>query len=336
MITASLGAPQIFPFSNLRSYFDHQSKNGPGSDKAAVVPQTTSAVDSLFRRPSNIGDIQVKTVPSSSATKYPKEQLQTNHKPDISPSLEPPASAEASPVLKYHPPIPEQVLKAPDTKPPILYGPLTEQDKTNENYQTPAVISQIPINVVGEKKYKLFGGFVPLTPSQALTSPPAASEYKPTVPYLSGVPPSQDLGTPTASYKYPEKYSTQKEQDDIEASKQSPVKITKASNHLYPKKWRPEKDKSKPTAKKNSPKTDFGKFNNLDSDSKQPKKDWALVREPQKIPAALQAASSFQKADVAFFPTQAKRKVPGIDEQVDSKLGTLLPEFLATCLPNTR
>lgn len=287
----------------------------------------------------------MKTV-SSSPTKHPQNQLPTNHKPDISPSLEPPsASAAASPVVKYHPPIPEQVLKAPDAAPPILYGPITEQDKTNENYQipqvTPGVVSQFPISVVGEKKYKLFGGFVPLVHPQALLSPPAASEPKSVFPYLATVP-SQDVKSPKVSFKYPEEYVTQKEQDDLEAPKQvSPAKIAKAPNHSYPKKWQPEKEKSKPAVRKNSSKTDVRNLSNLnnDNDSNQPKNEREEAREHQKIPAALQTASSFQKPDFTFFPTQAKPKVPGIDEQVETKLEgffTRICNHWFACLSNTR
>lgn len=271
---------------------------------------------------------------SPSVTKSPKNQLPPNHKPDISSSLEPPsASAAASPVVKYHPPIPEQVLKAPAAVPPILYGPITEQDKTNENYQipqvTPGVVSQIPISIVGERKYKLFGGFVPLAPPQVLLNTPAGSQQKPVAPYLATVP-SQDAESPTVVFKYPEEYVTQTNKDNLQAPKQaSPVKITKAPNHLYPKKWRPEKEKAKPAVRKNNSKTDLS---NLDSDnvSNQPKNERKQVREHQKIPAALQAASSFQKTDFTLFPAQAKPKVPGIDEQVETKLEAIIPEFVIT------
>jgi hypothetical protein len=333
LITTSLGSPQIFPFSNLRSYFDHQARNGPGSEKDAVVPEIATVVDTpLFRRPTNFGDIQVKSVSSPT-----KDQPPTNHKPDISPSLEPPsASAAASPVVKFHPPIPEQVLKAPDSAPPILYGSITDRDKTNDNYQipqvTPGVVSQIPLGNVGEKKYKLFGGFVPLVPSQALLSPPTASEQKTVVPNLATVP-SQDVGSPTDSFKYPEKHVNQKEQDDLEAPKQvSPIKILKSPNNLYPKKWQPEKEKAKPIVRKNTSKTDVRNLSNLntDSDSKQPRKDREQVTEHQKAPATLQTASSFQKTDLAFYPTQAKPKVPGFDEQVETKLKAFLPDFVTT------
>lgn len=268
----------------------------------------------------------MKTASSQSLTKYPKNELPTNHKADASPSLQPPsASAEASPVVQYHPPIPEQVLKAPDAVPPILYEqPKSEQDQTNGNTQipqvTPGIVSQIPISVVGEKKYKLIGGFVPLLPSQVLLSPPTGTQQNPAPLYLTTVP-SQDPANPAASLKYPEEYVTQKKQDHLQLPKQvSPAKITKSPNHLYPKKWRPEKEKE--NIKKKNPKTDVGNLSSLETEygSNQQKKEWKQTKEHQNIPTALEAASSYQKADLTLFPVQGKPKVPGIDEQVETKL----------------
>jgi hypothetical protein len=47
------------------------------------------------------------------------------------------------------------------------------------------------------------------------------------------------------------------------------------------------------------------------------------------------AASSFQKADLTLFPVQAKRKVPGIDEQVEKKENFACVTYFA-CFPNAR
>ncbi|PNF30483.1 hypothetical protein B7P43_G10884 [Cryptotermes secundus] len=288
VIPTSLGAPQIFPFSNLRSYFDHQVRNGPGGGKHGVVPDLTAVVDTpLFRQPSKIGDIPVKTVSSPPPTIYATNQQATNHKPDASPSLEPPsASAVASPVAKYNLPVPEQV----------------------------------PISVVGEKKYTALGGFLPLAPPYLLLNPPAVSQQKPTGPYSATVP-SQNVQLPAVALKYPEKKVTQQTQDNLQLPQPIiPAKTTKAPNHIYPKKWRPEKEKD--TIKKKNPKTDAGILSTVNSDivSNPPKKERKQIKE-QSLPAPLVAASSFQKADLTLFPAQAKRKVPGIDEQITSETG---------------
>jgi hypothetical protein len=321
LTSTSLGAPQIFPFSNLRSYFDHQTRSGPGSQKQAVDPELSTVVDNpLFRHPSKVGGSAVKTVLAQSPTKYTKDQHPSNNEPDISPSVEPPsASAAASPVVKYHPAIPEQVLKAPDAVPPIFYGQITENDKTNSNYQIPQVtadiVSHVPISVVGEKKYKLFSGYIPLVPSQVLLSPPTAYQQKNTDSYLTKIP-SQDLQTPAVSFKYPEGYVNQNTQNNPQITV-SPVKVTKAQNNLYPKNWRPEKEKD--DIKKKIPKTDAGnlsKFNKVKASSL-PKTE---VKELQTIPAPLETASSFQKPDLSLFPVKAKQKFPGFDEQVEREI----------------
>jgi hypothetical protein len=312
VIHTSLGAPQIFPFSNLRSYFDHQTRNGPGGGKHGVVPDITAVVDTpLFRQPSKVGDVPLKTV-SSPPTIY---------KPDNSPSLETPsASAAASPVLKYNLPVPEQVLKAPDAVAPALYGPITEPVKAFGNYQIPqvtqGVVSQIPISVVGEKKYTPIGGFLPLAPPYVLLNPPTVSQQKPALSYSTTVP-SQDVQIPAVSLKHSEGYLNQKPQYNLQVPQPViPVKTTKASNHLYPKKWRPEKEKD--NIKKKSTKTDGGVLSTLNGDvtSSSQKKERKHIKE-QVLPAQLVAANSFHKPDLTLFPVQAKRKVPGIDEQVE-------------------
>jgi hypothetical protein len=324
VIPTSLGAPQIFPFSNLRSYFDHQARNGPGGGKHGVVPDITAVVDTpLFRQPSKIGDFPVKSVSSPPPTIYATAQQPTNHNPDISPNLESPsARVAASPVLKYNLPVPEQVLKAPDAVTPLLYGPITEQVKTIGNYQIPKVtqgiVSQIPISVVGEKKYKPIGGFVPLAPPYVLVNPPTVTRQKAAGSYSTTVP-SQDVQIPAVSLKYSEEYVNQKTQDNIKVPQPViPAKTTKAPSHLYPKKWRPEKEKD--NIKKKSPKTDSGVLGTINADvtSTPQKKERKHIRE-QTLPAPIVAANSFQKADVGLFPVQAKRKVPGIDEQVERK-----------------
>jgi hypothetical protein len=316
VIHTSLGAPQIFPFSNLRSYFDHQARNGPGGGKHGVVPDVTAVVDTpLFRQPSKVGDVAVKTV-------SPPAVYATNHKPDTSPSLEilSASAAAASPVLKYNLPVPEQVLKAPDAVAPILYGPITEQVKTFGDYQIPqvtqGVVSQIPISVVGEKKYTPIGGFLPLAPPYVLLNPPTVSQQKAAVSYSTTVP-SQDVQIPAVSLKHSEEYVNQKPQDILQVPQPViPAKTTKAPSHLYPKKWRPEKEKD--NIKKKSPKTDAGVLSTLNGDvtSNPQKKERKHIKE-QILPASLVAANSFQKPDLTLFPSQAKRKVPGIDEQVE-------------------
>jgi hypothetical protein len=321
LTSTSIGAPQIFPFSNLRSYFDHQARNGPSGEKQAVDPELSTVVDTpLFRHPSKVGDGAVKTFPAQSPTKYTKDQHLTNKNPDTSLSAEPPsASAAASPVVKYHPAIPEQVLKAPDAVPPIFYGQIIERGQTNSNYQTPqftaGTLSHVPISVVGEKKYKLFSEYIPLVPSQVLLSPPKAYQQKNTDSYLTTVP-TQDLQTPTVSLKYPEGYVNQNTQD-IPQITVSPVKVTKAQNHLYPKKWRPEKEKD--DIKKKLLKTDAGNLSKLNKfkASSLPKTD---VKELQAIPAPLEAASSLQKPDLSLFPVKGKQKFPGVNEQVDREI----------------
>jgi hypothetical protein len=320
LTSTSLGAPQIFPFSSLRSYFDHQSRNGPGNEKKAVDPELSTVVDTpLFRHPSKVGDSPVKTVPAQTPTKNSKNQQPANNKPDVSLSAEPPsASAAASPVVKYHPAIPEQVLKAPDAVPPIFYGPIAEQDKTNSNYQIPqgtsGIISHVPISVVGEKKYKLFSGYIPVVPPQVLLSPPTSYQQKHTDSYLTTVQP-QDLKAPTVSFKYPEGYVNQNNQDNPQIII-NPAKVTKSPNNLYPKKWRPEKEKD--DIKKKISKTDVANLNKLNKvkASFLPKTE---VKEHQSLPTPLEAASSLQNTDLSLFPVKPKTKFPGFDEQVEKE-----------------
>ena len=321
LTSTSLGAPQIFPFSSLRSYFDHQTRNGPGGEKQAANPEESTAVDTpLFPHPSKAGDSAVKTVSVQPPPKYTNDQQPTNKKPEISLSVEPPSAiAAASPVVKYLPAVPEQVLKAPDQVPPIFYGQINGKGKTNSNYQTPQVtadiVPHVPISVVGEKKYKLIGGYIPLAPSQVLLSPPTAYQQINTDSYLTRVP-SQDLQTPTVSFKYPEGYVNQNTEDDPEITV-SPVKVTKAQNLLYPKKWRPETEKD--DIKKKIPKIDAGNLSKPSQvkASSLPKTE---AKKHQSVPTQLEAASSLQKPDLSLFSVKAKPKFPGFDEQVEREI----------------
>jgi hypothetical protein len=314
----SLGAPQIFPFSSLRSYFDHQTRNGPGVEKQAVDPELSTVVETrLPRHPSKVGDSAVKTVAVQSPPKKANDQHLTNNKPDISPSFEPPsASAAASAVLKYHPAIPEQVLKAPDQVPPIFYGQITEKVRTNSNYQIPqfaaGIVPHIPLSVAGENKYKFLGGYIPLLPPQVILSPPTAYQQKNTDSYLTTVP-SQEPQTPTTSLKSPEGDVNQNTQDNLQITV-SPVKITKSQNNLYPKKWQPEREKD--DIKKKIPKSDASNLSKLNKvkASNLPKKE---VKKHQSTPTQLEAAGSLQKPDLSLYPVKAKSKFPGLDEQVE-------------------
>jgi len=317
LTSTSLGAPQIFPFSSLRSYFDHQTKNGPGGDKQAVDTKLSTVVDtSLSRQPTKLGDSAVKTVSVRSPPKPTNDQQPTNSKPDISSSFEPPsASAAASPVVKYHPAIPEQVLKAPDQVPPIFYGQINDKFKTNSNYQIPqfaaGVVPQLPLSVVGEK-YKFVDGYVPLVPPQVILSPPTAYQQENTDSYLTTVP-SHDLQPPTVSFKNPEGYVNQNTQDNPQITV-SPVKVAKAQNHLYPKKWQPETEKD--DIKKKFPKSDANNLSKLNKvkASSLPKTE---VKKHQSVPIQLEAAGSLQKPDFSLFPVREKQKYPGLDEQVE-------------------
>lgn len=323
LTSTSLGAPQIFPFSSLRSYFDHQIRNGRGGEKRAVDPELSTVVNTpQSSRPSKVGDSAVKTVSVQSPPKHTNDQHPTNNKPDISPSFEPPsASAAASPVVKYHPAIPEQVLKAPDQSPPIFYGQITEKVKTNSNYQIPqfaaGIVPHVPLSVVGEKRYKLPGGYVPLLPPQVILSPPTAYQQKNTDSYLTAVP-SQDVQPPTVSFKHPEGYVNQNTQDNPQITV-SPVKVTKAQNHLYPKKWQPEREKD--DIKKKIPKNDASNLSKLNKvkDSSLPKTE---VKKHQSMPTQLEAADSLQEPDLSLFPVKAKRKFPGFNEQVEGERET--------------
>jgi hypothetical protein len=318
LTSTSLGAPQIFPFSSLRSYFDHQTRNGPGGEKQAVDPELSTVINTpLSRHLSEVGGSAVKTVSVQSPPKHTSDQRPTNNKPETSPSFEPPsASAAASPVVKYHPAIPEQVLKATDQVPHIFYGQITEKSKTNSNYQIPqfaaGIVPHVPLSVVGEKKYKFLGGNIPLLPPQVILSPPTTYQQKNTDSYLTTVP-SQDLQTPMVSLKRPEEYVNQNTQDNPQITV-SPVKVTKAQNHLYPKKWQPETEKD--DIKKKIPKSDASNLSKLNKvkASSLPKTE---VKKHQSIPTQLEAASSLQKPDLSLFPVKAKTKFPGLDEQVD-------------------
>jgi hypothetical protein len=292
LTSTSLGAPQIFPFSNLRSYFDHQTRNGPGGEKKAVDSELSTVVNTPLSNPSTVHDSAVKAISGQSSPKN------ANIKPDIPPSFEPPsASAAASPVAKYHPAIPEQVLKAPDNLPPIFYGQITENVKPNLNYQIPqftaGIVPHVPVSVVGEKKYKLLSGYTPLFQPQVILSPPTAYEQKNTDSYITTVP-SQDLQPPAVSF--------------------SPVKVTKTQNHIYPKKWRPETEKD--DIKKKIPKSDASNLTKLNKvkDSNLPKTE---VKKHQSTPTQLEAASSLQKPDLSLFPVKAKPTFSGLDEQVE-------------------
>jgi hypothetical protein len=340
VIPTSLGAPQIFPFSSLRSYFDHQTRNGPGGGKNGVVPDVTAVVDTpLFRQPSKIGDIAVKTVSSPPPTTYTADQLPTNHKPDSSASVQAAStSAAASPVLKYNLPVPEQVLKAPDLVAPLVYGPITGQVETNGNYQIPQVaegaFSQIPISVVGEKKYRPIGGLTPLAPPYVLLNPPIVTPQKPAGSYAKPAV-SQEAQIPGEALKYPGNYVNQKPQANLQVLQPLiPAKTTKAPNHLYPKKWRPENEKD--NIKKKTPKTDAGVVSALNGEvaSNTAKKERKYVK-GQSAPVPLVAANSFQKPALTLFPVQAKRKVPGIDEQVETRK-TFACSTYFTCFSNAR
>jgi len=322
LTSTSLGAPQIFPFSNLRNYFDHQTRNGPGGEKQAVDLELSTP---LSRQPSKVGDSAVKTVSVQSSPKPSNDQQRTNNKPDSSPSFEPAsASAEASPVVKYHPAISEQVLKAPDQVPPIFYGQINAKFKTNSNYQVPqfaaGILPHVPLSVVGEKKYKFLGGYVPLVPPQVILGPPRANQQENIDSYLTTVP-SQDLQTPTVSFKHPEGYVNQNTQNNPEITV-SPVKVAKAQNHLYPKKWQPETEKD--DIKKKFPKSDVSNLSKLNKvkASSLPKTE---VKKHQSIPTQLEAASSLQKPDLNLFPVRAKPKYPGLDEQVERERERLQP-----------
>ena len=318
LTSTSLGAPQIFPFSSLRSYFDHQTKNGPGGVKQAVVPELSTVVGPpLSRHPSEVSDSAVKTVSVQSPPKHTNNRDPTNNKPDISPSFEPPsASAAASPVVKYHPAIPEQVLKAPDKVSPIFYGQITERGKTNSNYQIPqfaaGIVPHAPLSAVGEKKYNFLGGYTPLLPPQVILSPPTAYQKKNTDSYVTTIP-SQDLQTPTVSFKRPEGYVNQNTQDNPQITV-SPVKVTKAQNNLYPKKWQPETEKD--DIKKKIPKSDASNLSKLNK-VKASSLPTTEVKKHQSISTQLEAASSLQKPDLSLFPVKAKSKFPGLDEQVE-------------------
>jgi hypothetical protein len=318
LTSTSLGAPQIFPFSSLRSYFDHRTRNGPGDEKQAINPELSTVVDTpLSSHPSTVGDSGVKTVSVRSPPKHTNDQHSTNNQPDNSPSFEPPsASAAASPVAKYHPLIPEQVLKAPEQVSPIFYGQITEKIKTNSNYQIPqfaaGIVPHVPLSAAGENKYKFLGGYIPLLPPQVILSPPTAYQQKNTDSYLTTVP-TQDLQTPTVSFKHPEGYVNQNTQDNPQTTF-SPLKVTKAQNNLYPKKWQPEREKN--DIKKKIPKSDASNLSKLNivKDSSLPKTE---VKKHQSIPIQLEAASNLQKPDFSLFPVKTKSKFPGLDEQVE-------------------
>jgi len=330
LTSTSLGAPQIFPFSSLRSYFDHQTRNGPGREKQAINPDLSTVVDTpLSSHPSKVGDSGVKTVSVQSPPKHTNDQHPTNNKPDNSPSFEPPsASAAASPVAKYHPAIPEQVLKAPDQVPPIFYGQITEKIKTNSNYQIPQfaadIVPHVPLSVAGEKKYKFLGGYIPLLPPQVILNPPTAYQQKNTDSYLTTVP-SQDLQTPKVSFKHPEGYVNQNTQDNPQTNV-SPVKVTKAQNNLYPKKWQPEREKN--DIKKKIPKSDASNLSKLNKvkASSLPKTE---VKEHQSIPTQLEAASNLQKPDLSLFPVKTKPKFPALDEQVERDCSLFTAQLVA-------
>jgi len=318
LTSTSLGAPQIFPFTSLRSYFDHQIRNGPGGEKQAADSGLSTVVDTpLSRQPSKVGDSAVKTVSVQSPPRPTNDQQPTNNKPDISSSFEPPsASAAASPVIKYLPAIPEQVLKAPDQVSPIFYGQINDKFRKNSNYQIPqfaaGIVPHVPLSVVGEKKYKFVGGYVPLVPPQVILSRPTAYQQENTDSYLTTVP-SQDPQTPAVSFKHPEGYVNQNTQDNSQITV-SPVKAAKAQNHLYPKKWQPETEND--DIKKKFPKSDASNLSKLNKvkASSLPKTE---VKKHQSIPTQLEAAGSLQKPDLSLFPVRAKPKYPGLNEQVD-------------------
>jgi hypothetical protein len=245
----------------------------------------------------------VKTASVQSSPKNTNDHHPTNIKPDVSPSFEPPsASAEASPVVKYHPAIPEQVLKAPENLPPIFYGQITENFKPNLNYQIPqytaGIVSHVPLNVVGEKKYNLLGGYMPFFQPQVILSPPTAHEQKNTDFFVTPVP-SQDLQPPTVSF--------------------NPVKVAKTQNHTYPKKWRPDTEKD--DIKKKVPKSDASNLSKLNKvkASSLPKTE---VEKHESIATQLEAASSLQKPGLSLFPVKAKPTFSGLDEQVERETGS--------------
>ncbi|PSN33626.1 hypothetical protein C0J52_20107 [Blattella germanica] len=303
-LSTSLGAPQLFPFSNLRSYFDHQARNGPGGVKTANPPELTTIVDTpIFRPPSKIGGHSVKN------QNFPNSQHPPNHKPDPSPSLEPPLdSSAAEPVAKYYPPVPEQVLKAPDAVPPILYGLEPAQVNVGQKnaFAIPAFVSSIPISVVGDKYNDSFGGFIPSVPSVVHQSP--VSVHQPATVFLPTVP-SQDLQTPTAPFEFIKQESSKQNETRPSSTK------TKISNHSYPKKWRPEKE----NLKKKCLKSDDGKLNC--ENNSEPKKKDKYPKQIQQI--ASETTNNLQNKRLPIFPIQAAATgiVPNQDEQVASETG---------------
>ena len=291
----------MFPFSNLRSYFDHQARNGPGNEKSAATPELTTIVDTpIFRQPAKAEEISAKI------SKYPKNHLPPNHKPDVSPSLEPPsASAAASPIVNYQPPpIPEQVLKAPDAVPPIIYGPESAQEKVNNERKKlqilPTFVSQIPLTVVGEK-YVPYGGLVPPTQSQIVQGLPPSSIQNPSIIILPTAP-LQNLQNPITTAGY-------LNDKIIQTNKEIPTKINKLPNSSYPKKWQPEKEKE--AIKTKYPKG--GESNLKAENSEGLKKERKQTKENQQN---IGASSSYPKTLIPVFPAQAASKVPSLGEQV--------------------
>ncbi|KAJ4429459.1 hypothetical protein ANN_21628 [Periplaneta americana] len=201
LLPTSLGAPQIFPFSNLRSYFDHQVRNGPGIELKTLTDTTSFGRTSLGE----------SKIPS-------KQQFPTNHRPDIAaadpslhyyPVVEVPAGAAATaPGVKYHPlvveapsgvaatapllkgaaavplrpPVPEQVLTAPVPGTPDLYGAI-------------AAPTQFPLGVVGEKTQTK-------APAQKVETPAPVTQATPT-------PVAKVAKAP--NHQYPKKWKPEKE-----------------------------------------------------------------------------------------------------------------------------
>ena len=287
LVSTSLGAPQLFPFSNLRSYFEHQSRNGPGNDKSASTPELTTIVDApLFQKPAKAEEF------SSKVSKYPKNHLPPNHKLEASPSLEPPsAGAAASPIVRYHPPIPEQVLKAPAATPPIIYRQESTQDKTNNErlqLQISPYVSQIPLTVVGEK-YVPYPGLLPSTQPQLIPGlAPAPIQNPPVI--LLPTAPGQIFQSPVPTSEYIEEF--------VQIPKDT-TKTNKSPSNSYPKKWVPEKQKE--ASKIKYPKEEEKKSEVLKNERKQTK-DYLQ---------SIGASSSYPKTLVPVFP-----KVSGHGEQV--------------------
>nr|CAD7429775.1 unnamed protein product [Timema monikensis] len=280
LVSTIQASPELFPFSNLKQYFDHQTKNGPGNTKLNIVPSMDL---DMSEEPSETVLVSVKVKePVKDAL---LNSAHANHKLDTSVSSSNiQTTAEASPVAVQMRPILSQVLTPPALIHAIEYAELMGDQpntpiKVVESIRSPIPQTIDPISQFESQKNHPALTLIPPVPSQFLQTPPISSTYNPIelIPLKSGYLPVQ---TSNESYK--------------------PNQVIKSSSPMYPKKYRPELEQENQKKGSHIPKTkkQILKDNNYHHVKQQKQSE-------ENIAATVQAAN-FQKNAAPSFHVPVK------------------------------